>query len=58
MDAHEALAWKARKTGLQAGYLDLLPYLKLKLLLESIADPRRVHFANAAAIQETPIVNS
>jgi len=55
---NEALAWKSRRTGLQACFFDLLPYLKLKLLLESIADPRHVHFANAAAIQETPIVNS
>jgi putative selenate reductase len=30
--------------------LDLLPYLKLKLLLESISDPRHAHFANAVAL--------
>jgi hypothetical protein len=30
--------------------LDLLPYLKLKLLLESIGDTRHAHFANAAAL--------
>ena len=30
--------------------LDLLPYLKLKLLLESIGDPRRAHFANVAGL--------
>ncbi|HEY9140674.1 MAG TPA: 4Fe-4S dicluster domain-containing protein [Bryobacteraceae bacterium] len=30
--------------------LDLLPYLKLKLLLESISDPRRAHFANVAGL--------
>jgi putative selenate reductase len=32
--------------------IDLLPYLKLKLLLESVADPRHVHFANVASLQE------
>jgi putative selenate reductase len=32
--------------------VDMLPYLKLKLLAESIGDPRRVHFANAGGIQE------
>ena len=58
VDGNEALAWKPRKAGLRTSFLDLLPYLKLKLLLESIADPRHVHFANAAAIQETPIANS
>jgi putative selenate reductase len=31
---------------------DMLPYLKLKLLAQSISDPSRVHFANAGAIQE------
>ncbi len=30
--------------------LDMLPYLKLKLLMDSIGDPRRVNFANAAGI--------
>ena len=29
--------------------LDMLPYLKLKLLLESISDPRHANFVNAAA---------
>jgi putative selenate reductase len=32
--------------------LDLLPYLKLKILLESISDPRHVHFANVGGLQE------
>src|ERR1035437_4178849 len=32
--------------------LDMLPYLKLKLLVESIGDPRHVHFANVAGLQE------
>ena len=37
--------------------LHLLPYLKLKLLLESISDPRHVHFANVAGLQEVTIGN-
>jgi len=32
--------------------LDMLPYLKLRLLMESIGDPRHVHFANVAGLQE------
>ncbi|HXK06841.1 MAG TPA: 4Fe-4S dicluster domain-containing protein [Verrucomicrobiae bacterium] len=32
--------------------LDMLPYLKLKLLAEAVSDPRRVHFVNAGVIQE------
>jgi putative selenate reductase len=30
--------------------LDMLPYLQLKLLVESIRDPRRVNFANVAGL--------
>jgi putative selenate reductase len=30
--------------------LDMLPYLQLKLLLESVSDPRHAHFANAAVL--------
>lgn len=37
--------------------IDLLPYLKLRLLFEAVSDPRRVHFANAAAIPEARYVN-
>jgi hypothetical protein len=32
--------------------LDMLPYLKLRLLMESIGDPRHVNFANVAGLQE------
>ena len=44
----EPLSWQVGKEFL----LDMLPYLKLKLLVLSISDPRRVHFANAGGIQE------
>jgi hypothetical protein len=30
----------------------MLPYLKLKLLAESVGDPRHVHFANVAGLEE------
>jgi hypothetical protein len=43
----EVLSWQTA-----AGTLDMLPYLKLKLLMESIGDPRHVHFANVAGLQE------
>jgi putative selenate reductase len=34
------------------GIIDMLPYLKLKLLAEAVGDPRRVHFANVAGLEE------
>jgi putative selenate reductase len=43
----QPLAWNPA-----AGMLDMLPYLKLKLMFESIADPRHIHFANVAGLQE------
>jgi putative selenate reductase len=48
---NRALGWTP-KSGVAgaARTLDLLPYLKLKLLLESIGDTRHAHFANAAAL--------
>ena len=48
---NRALHWTP-KSGLTgtARTLDLLPYLKLKLLLESISDPRHAHFANVAGL--------
>jgi putative selenate reductase len=46
---NEVLSWQPA-----TGRLDMLPYLKLKLLMESIGDPRHVHFANVAGLQEKP----
>jgi putative selenate reductase len=49
----QVLSWKPTEgSGSGARLLDMLPYLKLKLLLESIGDPRHVHFANVAGLQE------
>jgi putative selenate reductase len=45
---NQVLSWQPAA----AGTLDMLPYLKLKLLMESIGDPRHVHFANVAGLQE------
>jgi putative selenate reductase len=45
---NRALSWTPKAGAASA--LDLLPYLKLRLLLESIGDPRHAHFANAAAL--------
>jgi hypothetical protein len=50
---NEALSWQPLNGHPRASStLDLLPYLKLKALLESISDPRHVHFANMAGLQE------
>jgi ferredoxin len=46
---NQALSWEGAAP---AGVVDMLPYLKLKLLAESAGDPRRVHFANVAGLQE------
>jgi putative selenate reductase len=49
----QPLNWKPRgAAGPDAGTLDMLPYLKLKLLAESVGDPRHVHFANVAGLGE------
>ena len=47
----QALGWKPRGgAALAPRVLDMLPYLKLKLLAESVGDPRHVHFANVAGL--------
>jgi putative selenate reductase len=45
---NQALSWEPDA----GGVIDMLPYLKLKLLAESVGDPRHVHFANVAGLQE------
>jgi putative selenate reductase len=37
--------------------VDMLPFHKLAVLMKAIADPRHVHFANAAGLGEEPIGN-
>jgi putative selenate reductase len=52
---HQVQAWRPKGDGaLTPRTVDMLPYLKLKLLAESIADPRHVNFANVAGSQELP----
>lgn len=47
------LRWQPKGgTGRTTRTLDMLPYLKLKLLADSIGDPRHVHFANVAGLEE------
>jgi putative selenate reductase len=48
----QVLHWqpKTRWSGVRT--LDLLPFLKLKLLAESVSDPHHVHFANIAGLRE------
>jgi hypothetical protein len=49
---NQALSWKPKSGVAPPLVIDMLPYLKLKLLLESVSDPRRVHFANVAGLEE------
>jgi putative selenate reductase len=50
---NQVLAWRATDSaGPPPSTLDMLPYFKLKLLMESIGDPRHVHFANVAGLRE------
>jgi putative selenate reductase len=50
---NQVLEWRPTDSaGPAPPALDMLPYLKLKLLMESISDPRHVHFANVAGLQE------
>jgi hypothetical protein len=51
---NEAQAWKPAPGATKPPrFFDMLPYLKLKLLFESIGDPRRVHFANVSLSEVT-----
>jgi len=54
----QPIAWVC-KPGVREGQvtLDMLPYLKLKLLIESVGDARRVHFANVAKPQEVQAIH-
>ena len=50
---HQALHWTPKgAAGADVRTLDLLPYLKLKVLAESVGGPRHVHFANVAGLGE------
>ena len=49
---NQALSWKPKPGAAPSGVIDMLPYLKLKLLAEAVGGPRRVHFANVAGLQE------
>jgi putative selenate reductase len=49
---NQVLSWTPKPGAAPSGVIDMLPYLKLRLLAESVGDPRRVHFANVAGLQE------
>ena len=51
-ERQRSAAWGHEREQAASTTLDMLPYLKLKLLLESVSDPRHVHFANVAGLQE------
>ncbi len=45
------VSWNLKSWGSVQPYkLDMLPYLQLKLLVESVRDPRRINFANIVGI--------
>ena len=46
----ELVSWKLKPAAAAHHILDMLPYLQLKLLVESIRDPRHVNFANTGGI--------
>jgi putative selenate reductase len=49
---NQALSWEPKAGAAASGVVDMLPYLKLRLLAESVGNPRHVHFANVAGLQE------
>jgi len=53
----QPLSWRLQPGAAEPVRLDMLPYYKLKLLTESVADPRHVNFANVAGLEEVPIGN-
>ena len=46
----EPVSWRPKPRAGPSEIVDMLAFFKLKLLYESIADPRHVHFANVASI--------
>jgi hypothetical protein len=47
----QVVSWKLEPGVSAPRYqLDMLPYLQLKMLVESVRDPRRVNFANVAGL--------
>jgi putative selenate reductase len=52
---HQALSWTPKPGAPAVLTLDMLPYLKLKLLFESAGDPRHVNYANVAGFREAAI---
>ena len=53
----QPLSWQLQPDAAGPAVLDMLAYHKLKLLIESIGDPRHVNFANVAGLEEAPIGN-
>jgi putative selenate reductase len=53
----ELVDWKLKPEDSKTGYmLNMRPYLQLKLLVESIRDPRRVNFANVVGLSGDPAI--
>ncbi len=58
MSGHEPLGWRPKPGSRPAERIDMLAYFKLKLLLEAMSNPNRVHFANVASLEEVVCVNN
>ncbi len=53
---HRVVTW-VLKAGVAAPHtVDMRPYLQLKFLLEAVSNPRRAHYANAAALAGANVV--
>jgi putative selenate reductase len=52
---HRAISWTPKPGAPATVSLDILPYLKLKLLFESVGDPRHVNYANVVGLQESQL---
>ncbi len=48
----EPVAWRPKPRAGPSEIIDMLAYIKLKLLFEAVTDPRHVHFANIAGLEE------
>jgi putative selenate reductase len=52
LSGHEPIAWHPKPGSHPAETIDMLVYFKLKLLLEAMANPNHVNFANVAGLEE------
>ncbi len=52
----EVVSWKPKPgITLNTRTLNMLPYVQLKSLIESIGDTQHIHYANVAGLEKEPI---